>query len=454
MHSPNTQIKPSKLMPVMLYIHGGGFVRGSSSTGLYSPDYLLQKDVVLITFNYRLGAFGFLSFDDPSLEIPGNAGLKDQTLALKWVRQNAEYFGGDPTNITLFGESAGGCSVHYHMVSEMSEGLFERAIVMSGCVLNNWSVVPPRNWGERLAKACGWDGSGGAKGALETLRNTNGQKIVEEQERLLTREESRDHILFAFGPVVEPYVSAQCFIPTAPLKMIQNPWSVEIPILIGGVSEEGLFAYKGATSNPILFEHLGDFEHYVPLELDIARDSPKGKEFGRRLKEFYYHDEKPSLANIETFINIVSDQLFWHGVHRTILSRLSKKNSGHTYLYRFNVDSPTQNHYRVIMCGETVRGVCHADDLSYIFKNDYCVPLKPDSIEMITIQRMVGLLTQFAISGNPNHKSIEPNQWKPLEANTRPFKCLNIGDNVEVIDLPETKRMELWDSLYEPEQLF
>lgn len=86
-------------------VHGGGFCRGSSRTDLYGPDYLLQKDVIVVSFNYRLGAIGFLSLDDPKLGIPGNVGLKDQVFALKWVKANIQKFGGDPKRCTIFGES-------------------------------------------------------------------------------------------------------------------------------------------------------------------------------------------------------------------------------------------------------------------------------------------------------------------------------------------------------------
>jgi carboxylesterase type B len=78
---------------------------GSGQTDLFGPDYLLQKDVILVTMNYRLGPVGFLSLQDPELNIPGNAGLKDQTFALKWVQRNIENFGGDSKNVTVFGES-------------------------------------------------------------------------------------------------------------------------------------------------------------------------------------------------------------------------------------------------------------------------------------------------------------------------------------------------------------
>jgi carboxylesterase type B len=85
--------------------HWQSVIQGSGQTDLFGPDYLMQKDVVLVTMNYRLGPAGFLSLQDPELGIPGNAGLKDQTFALKWVQRNIERFGGDPNNVTVFGES-------------------------------------------------------------------------------------------------------------------------------------------------------------------------------------------------------------------------------------------------------------------------------------------------------------------------------------------------------------
>lgn len=108
-------LKPDKLYPVMIWIHGGGFSRGSSRTDLYGPDYLLEKDVVFFSFNYRLGVIGFLSLDDPALEIPGNQGLKDQVFALQWVHRNIEKFGGDKNRCTIFGESVKAL-IFYHVI--------------------------------------------------------------------------------------------------------------------------------------------------------------------------------------------------------------------------------------------------------------------------------------------------------------------------------------------------
>jgi len=110
-------------LPVMAYIHGGGFQGGSSKTDMAGPDFLLQKDVVLVTFNYRLGPIGFLTLDDPELDVPGNAGLKDQTLALKWIQRNIAKFGGDAKNVTLFGLSVSKCFYAYQSITDITISL-------------------------------------------------------------------------------------------------------------------------------------------------------------------------------------------------------------------------------------------------------------------------------------------------------------------------------------------
>lgn len=102
-YTPNTSAATP--LPVLVWFHGGGWNSGSGQTDLFGPDYLMQKDVILVTVNYRLGPVGFLSLNDPDLNVPGNAGLKDQTYALKWVQRNIGSFGGDASNVTIFGES-------------------------------------------------------------------------------------------------------------------------------------------------------------------------------------------------------------------------------------------------------------------------------------------------------------------------------------------------------------
>lgn len=129
----------SAKFPVLFWIHGGGFQFGNGNAFLYGPDYLLPENIILVTINYRLGALGFLNTG--TLDAPGNAGLKDQVLALKWVRDNIEFFGGDPNEVTIAGQSAGSASVHYLLMSPLTKNLFKRAIAQSGVALNPWAIT-------------------------------------------------------------------------------------------------------------------------------------------------------------------------------------------------------------------------------------------------------------------------------------------------------------------------
>uniref|UniRef100_A0A182TDG7 Carboxylic ester hydrolase n=1 Tax=Anopheles melas TaxID=34690 RepID=A0A182TDG7_9DIPT len=449
------ELKPAKLRPVMLWIHGGAFMRGSSGTEMYGPDYLIQKDIVLVTFNYRIGAFGFLSLDSMELGIPGNGGLKDQNVALRWVRDNIAQFGGDPDNVTLFGESAGGCSVHYHMVSSQSRQLFRRAIVMSGCTLNNWSTVPRRGMAERLAKALGWNGKGGEAEVLKVLRAAPAEEIIKHQDLLLTPNELENRILFAFGPVVEPYVTESTFIPKAPLEMCREAWSNDIDILIGGNSEEGLFCLSSIKESPAIMDNLKNFEYLVPTELELVRGSQACQQYGLKLKKFYYGESQPSFDNRDGYLTLMTDKLFWHGLHRTVCSRISSQTPAKTFVYRFAVDSETYNHYRIYFCDRNARGTAHADDLSYLFKNVLSPVPDVGTMEHRTMQTLVELFTNFATVGSPNVGGSVGDIWQPVGAKVEPYKCLNINNGgVSFIDLPEMRRMQLWDSLYKREQLY
>ena len=120
-------------LPVMVWIHGGALLIGSNNYNENGPKHFMKKEIVMVTVNYRLGPLGFLSMGTDS--VPGNVGLRDQNMALKWVKKNIAAFGGDPNSVTLFGESAGSLSVALHLISPMSEGLFHRIILQSGTAL-------------------------------------------------------------------------------------------------------------------------------------------------------------------------------------------------------------------------------------------------------------------------------------------------------------------------------
>jgi carboxylesterase type B len=152
----------------------------------------VERNVILVTFNYRLYAFGYLSLDDPELNIPGNAGFKDQVLALKWIKDNIENFGGDSNNITIFGQSSGGGCTHYHILSPLSRDLFQRSIIMSGSAFNPmYAAIPRRNWAYRLASH------------INSSISENEREILE----FLEQAEPRD-IFNAVGEIMTPYVSS------------------------------------------------------------------------------------------------------------------------------------------------------------------------------------------------------------------------------------------------------
>lgn len=125
----------SKKRPVAIWIHGGGFVSGYGGKHHDSKMFIARSQSVFVTFNYRLGAFGFLNCGTPT----GNMGLYDQLLVFQWVKENIENFGGDPNRVTLIGYSAGAASIHYHLLSPISEGLFHQAILLSGSANAPWA---------------------------------------------------------------------------------------------------------------------------------------------------------------------------------------------------------------------------------------------------------------------------------------------------------------------------
>ena len=142
-YSPNVSLR----LPVMVYIHGGGYEGGTAI--FYPSDNLALHGVVVVVIQYRLGPFGFLTTGDSAA--PGNFGMLDQVLALKWVKENIEHFGGDPSKVTIFGQSAGGASVSLHLLSPLSKGLFHQVIAESGVDLSPFAVQPV-SFGLRFAK--------------------------------------------------------------------------------------------------------------------------------------------------------------------------------------------------------------------------------------------------------------------------------------------------------------
>ncbi|KAL7728244.1 hypothetical protein ACLKA6_007350 [Drosophila palustris] len=444
------KLRSEKPLPVMIWIYSGGFQIGDASRDTHSPDYFMLKDVVLITFNYRMGVLGFLSLSDPGLNVPGNAGLKDQVLALRWIHENISNFNGDPNNITLMGMSAGAASTQIMMTTKQTRGLFHKAILMSGSSLCAWANEPDHHWSHRFACQLGYSGTDNEKEVFRFLQSASAKEMAG-CNNILNQEEKRDYILFPFGPVVEPYVTESCVISKPHVETLSTAWGNEIPVIIGGTSFEGLFSYQHVLRDA---SHLlSDFESLIPREVRESCTPVELKEYISRLKLHWFSDVTRDRMEFSECLQLLSFKHYRHAVHRTTLARLSYAPTTPTYLYRFDFDSPTYNLFRLMLCGPDQRGAAHADDLYYMFHGILSFRLNQYSPEYQTIEHLVGLWTAFATFGNPNYAQTAPVTWKPLDPNA-PHMCLNIGRRLQFLELPESNELKLWDSFYDKLNLY
>lgn len=382
-------LTPTMPYPVMVYIHGGRFATGTGGPPLYNPDYLLEHDVILVSINYRLAAFGFLSFKDPSIGIPGNAGLKDQTMALRWVKENISSFGGDPNNVTLFGESAGGCSVHLHLMSPLSKGLFQRAILMSGTALSYWNLSPAKDFPYRLAKLVGYDGPNQERPIYEFLKDADPHKLVMAELNIFNTEEKLQVSTNAFGPVVEPYTSELMFLPVTPEELATSAWGNQVDIIIGGTSDEGLFLWPAISEQ--LFKVPNLLDYVVSSSIKENPKSEKAKSKAATMQEFYYGEESPTIDNVHNYVDLLTDKIFWHGIHRTIRAR-QQDSAGKTWLYRFSVPPVSNTFIREMYGIPHNKGMCHVEDLFFVFRWDFLDAPAKDSEEYEVIKKAVRYL--------------------------------------------------------------
>lgn len=379
-------------------------------------------------------------------------------MALKWVQQNIASFNGDPNNVTLFGESAGAASTHYLMLTPQARGLFHKAILMSGSTLCPWASQPQKDWAFRLASLIGYKGNNNDREVYRYLAKQNASKLIMRDTTLLTKQERFDNILFAFSPTVEPYLTEQC-ISNRPFKdLLAEAWSNDIPLIIGANSSEGLFHYGTVIKSNYLINDLTDCVNLLPDDIRSKHTEPELKQMANTLKQAYFGTKTPSVKEtLFEYLDLMTCKTFWHGVYRTILARSAYAKQAPTYCYVFDFDSPMFNHYRLLNCGRSIRGVCHADDISYTFYNVVAEKLLPTMPEYKCIQRMIGMWYNFALNSNPNCKEIQPVSWQPLANGTdlqEPIKILNISAEVEFKNLPLHNKLQLWNKFYTKESLY
>lgn len=448
-YTPERPTDDRAKLPVIVYIHGGRYSVGSGVSYAAGPWYMLDKDVVLVTINYRLGVMGFLSTGDDVA--PGNYAMKDQVAALRWVRDNIEQFGGDAERVTIQGQSAGSKSVHFHMFSPSSRGLFHRAISQSGSAFMPW-VLPPA---DPLAKA---------KEQAEVVGcpATNSAALV----RCLRGMEAKDIVkkeLELWQPVLESKSASnpEPFLTLAPLQLVQTGEFYKVPWLMGSTSEDGaFFGARNITDHSEVeqfSEHM-DVQGPEDFFLKLSLNESLIPETWQRIRSFYFG--KKEIPDPSDLIKLYTDRYVVHAVHKAAILH---SEAGHEPIYRYNFA------YRGLYSfgdlaeiGSTHMnlGVVHMDDLIYL------IPLPVFNVwpaghpDKRVIDTMVTLFTNFATYGNPTPSGGKSEvKWLPFSVNNRSY--MNIAHDMSQTpgfygirpvrlsmehDLYKD-RMEFWDSL-------
>ncbi|CAH2089922.1 unnamed protein product [Euphydryas editha] len=390
--------------PVMVYVHGGGFYSGYGASLLYGPDYLVSKGVILVTMNYRVNIQGFACLRIK--EAPGNAGMKDQVAALKWVQRNIHAFGGDPNSVTLFGESAGAASVSYHILSPMSKNLFHKAIMQSGSSLAAWSrQYNPVHMASLLTKVMLY-ASDDVYDIYNALMKTSDRDLVvtrvpREEGNVIISECIHTPCVEAEIPGIEPFMTED------PYDLLSSGKYYKVPMIIGINKAEGLMfsdMENGTTIPKIVFEKS------LPKNLDIPEES-KRKEIGDKLKEFYLGGSEVTYDNLGKFSSFYGEAYFSLPVlAETELYLSTNENSIYTYIFSY---SGRRNIVKLTLGYglSNEPGATHADDIFYLFQQ----PLIPSFFENNMIDRLTTMWTNFAKYGDPTPKASDllPVKWLP-----------------------------------------
>lgn len=436
-------------LAVMVWIHGGAFTVGSGNSFLYGPDHLVDAGVVLVTLNYRLGALGFLSLENE--EVPGNMGLKDQVMALKWVRDNIVMFGGDASRVTIFGESAGAASVHLHMLSQASKGLFHRAIAQSGVAISPWAMAAqPRDRAFDLGRELGIDTNSTAE-LLGYLRATPSELLVKAVARLSAASGPADDlqstVALPFVPALEPDLP-DAFLTKRPRDALPG---ADVPLLTGYNAQEGIILFRRLQRYPKLLSELNrQFQRAIPVEL-LTSDENKTRIVTDTIRNFYFQKRPIDIRNIDSLIDLFTDVMFLRPILETLRLEAATNRTSPTYLYRFAFDGALGLFKR--MLGISHPGVCHGDEMGYLFyfsRLNY--RLDDNSTESVVSRKMVQLWANFAKTGNPtppvDYESILDFTWEPV-TDINKINYLNIDANFTTGVQPEADRIAFWNEIFE-----
>ncbi len=387
--------------PVMVYIHGGGFHFGSSvmHPGQEGDRLALRGDVVSISVNHRLGSLGYLylaPFDDRYAD-SGNAGMLDLILALQWVRDNAEAFGGDPNSVTIFGQSGGGAKVSTLLAMPEAEGLFHRAILQSGARLQSVSPEVATVNARRVLDAAG----------INPDRIAELQNLNDEQFAALVAAAGRPGERGAGGGGLGPVLDGK-HLTHSPFYPDASPYSKNVPIMIGSTKDEPTYQMLG-------------WPDFATLDDEGLRQKLKAQLLSRPDRFEVVTDEKvdalikvyrkqnPAAAPSDLLVAAVSDGTRLASI-RAAERRAEQEGAAPAYMYFFTWRSPAL---------DGALGSCHTLDLPFVFDQ---VATCPEYVGNLPgrddlAANMSGAWISFARNGSPGHPGLQ--EWPSYNVKTR-----------------------------------
>ncbi|XP_038116747.1 venom carboxylesterase-6 [Culex quinquefasciatus] len=434
--------------PVMVFIHGGGYRYGSPTSFLYEPKSLVRRGVVVVSMSYRLGPLGFLSL--PSAGISGNMGLKDQRLALQWVHENIGQFNGDAENVTLFGQSAGSWSTYLHYLSPKSRKYFQRVICLSGDSCSEAAFqVDPEGKARKLAQLLGYRGNTDQE-VLETLMKASAKSLVRLQSRVQNPLEDGDPLrVFLFKPVIEHESVEDSFITQMPEQILKCYDSLEMPIMSGNVSSEGLLALLLNRNN--LDDYNKHVDWLVPRFMGYSAKLDR-KAVGEQIKRFFVGDSKIGWNTADETSDLMTDSTFV-GSSNLSAEWIAKYQPNVTHYKYFFTFEGRLNLFKILFNMSEVHGVDHGDDVFYLFSPNFLPKLAKDSVENKMREIYITLLTNFAKFNDPTpDESNLGFKWNPVapvrrDSDSFDFDCLEVNVPSRMVRNPNEERNDFWRNL-------